>query len=175
MICALSPASINFEETLSTLRYADRAKKIQNKAVINESPMERMIRELKEENEKLKKLIIAASTGQQINLQDLGMGNLNDIQEAMTENEKVMEDLEKPWEQKLQEEKDRETFLQPIEAKEDRRLPHLTNLNEDPQLTNKVYYKLNECPVFVGRSTGHPQPQIILRAVGIRPNHAFFE
>ena len=34
MICALSPASINFEETLSTLRYADRAKKIQNKAVI---------------------------------------------------------------------------------------------------------------------------------------------
>jgi hypothetical protein len=34
MICALSPASINYEETLSTLRYADRAKKIQNKAVI---------------------------------------------------------------------------------------------------------------------------------------------
>ncbi len=38
MICALSPAAINYEETLSTLRYADRAKKIQNKAVINESP-----------------------------------------------------------------------------------------------------------------------------------------
>lgn len=37
MICALSPASINYEETLSTLRYADRAKKIQNKAVVNES------------------------------------------------------------------------------------------------------------------------------------------
>lgn len=38
MICALSPASSNYEETLSTLRYADRAKKIKNKAVINESP-----------------------------------------------------------------------------------------------------------------------------------------
>jgi kinesin family protein 13 len=37
MICALSPASMNFEETLGTLRYADRAKKIQNKAVVNES------------------------------------------------------------------------------------------------------------------------------------------
>jgi hypothetical protein len=58
MICALSPASINYEETLSTLRYADRAKKIQNKAVINESPQERMIRELREENEKLKKVLI---------------------------------------------------------------------------------------------------------------------
>lgn len=37
MICALSPASSNYEETLSTLRYADRAKKIKNQAVINES------------------------------------------------------------------------------------------------------------------------------------------
>ena len=37
MICALSPASINYEETMSTLRYADRAKRIQNKATVNES------------------------------------------------------------------------------------------------------------------------------------------
>ena len=37
MICAISPAFDNFEETLSTLRYADRAKHIQNKAIINES------------------------------------------------------------------------------------------------------------------------------------------
>ncbi len=35
MICAISPATDNYEETLSTLRYADQAKKIQNKAVIN--------------------------------------------------------------------------------------------------------------------------------------------
>lgn len=55
MICALSPADTNYEETLSTLRYADRAKKIQNKAVVNESPQDKLIRELKEENEKLKK------------------------------------------------------------------------------------------------------------------------
>jgi len=37
MICALSPSFMNYEETLSTLRYAERAKKIQNKAMINES------------------------------------------------------------------------------------------------------------------------------------------
>jgi hypothetical protein len=49
----LSPADINYDETVSTLRYADRAKKIQNKAVINESPTDRLIRELKEENAKL--------------------------------------------------------------------------------------------------------------------------
>ena len=55
MICAISPASINYEESLSTLRYADRAKKIVNRAVVNESGQEKIIRELKEENDRLRK------------------------------------------------------------------------------------------------------------------------
>ena len=50
MMCALSPATIIYGETSSTLRYANRAKKIQNKAVINESEHDKMIRVLKEEN-----------------------------------------------------------------------------------------------------------------------------
>ena len=54
MVCALSPSFMNYEETLSTLRYADRAKKIKNKAAINESPQDKMIRELKAENQQLK-------------------------------------------------------------------------------------------------------------------------
>lgn len=57
MIAALSPADINYEETLSTLRYADRAKKIQNKAVINLSPTEKLIQDLKAENARLLKLL----------------------------------------------------------------------------------------------------------------------
>lgn len=57
MICAISPASDNYEETLSTLRYADQAKKIKNNATINESDQDKMIRALKEENEKLKALL----------------------------------------------------------------------------------------------------------------------
>ncbi|KAI9271461.1 hypothetical protein BY458DRAFT_435746 [Sporodiniella umbellata] len=47
MIAAISPA--DYDETLSTLRYADQAKKIQNKAVVNEDPNAKMIRELKDE------------------------------------------------------------------------------------------------------------------------------
>lgn len=54
MIAALSPADINYDETLSTLRYADQAKQIKNKAVVNESPTEKLIRELKEQIEDLK-------------------------------------------------------------------------------------------------------------------------
>lgn len=44
MIAALSPADINYEETLSTLRYADRAKRIKNAVKKNENPTDKMIR-----------------------------------------------------------------------------------------------------------------------------------
>lgn len=54
MICAISPARDNYEENLSTLRYADSAKQIKNKPVINETETDKMIRELMKENEKLK-------------------------------------------------------------------------------------------------------------------------
>jgi kinesin family protein 1 len=57
MICAISPANDNCEETLSTLRYADKTKKIKNKPVVNESEVDKLIRSLREENERLKKLL----------------------------------------------------------------------------------------------------------------------
>ncbi|CAJ0766044.1 1140_t:CDS:2 [Entrophospora sp. SA101] len=47
MIAAISPA--DYDETLSTLRYADAVKRIKNKAVVNEDPNAKLIRELKEE------------------------------------------------------------------------------------------------------------------------------
>lgn len=57
MICALSPAVDNFEETLSTLRYADQAKKIKNVAVVNETETDKIIKGLKAENERLLALL----------------------------------------------------------------------------------------------------------------------
>jgi hypothetical protein len=52
MVANVSPASYNYEETLSTLRYADRAKKIKNKPVINEDPKDAKLREYQQEIEK---------------------------------------------------------------------------------------------------------------------------
>ncbi|KAI9287583.1 hypothetical protein BC943DRAFT_345926 [Umbelopsis sp. AD052] len=61
MVAAISPASDNYEETLSTLRYADQAKRIKNKAVVNEDPNAKLIRELKEELDLLRdKLMVYA-------------------------------------------------------------------------------------------------------------------
>ncbi|XP_060793866.1 kinesin-like protein KIF1C isoform X2 [Neoarius graeffei] len=66
MIAALSPADINYEETLSTLRYANRAKQIRCNAVINEDPNARLIRELKEEVNQLRELLLAQGLSQLI-------------------------------------------------------------------------------------------------------------
>ncbi|XP_031431403.1 kinesin-like protein KIF1A isoform X3 [Clupea harengus] len=63
MVAALSPADINYDETLSTLRYADRAKQIQCNAVINEDPNNRLVRELKEEVGRLRDLLYAQGLG----------------------------------------------------------------------------------------------------------------
>ena len=82
MIAAISPADINYEETLSTLRcpnqqtilsnwnwhsneigvciiwrYADRAKQIVCKAIVNEDANAKLIRELKEEISRLRELL----------------------------------------------------------------------------------------------------------------------
>ncbi|XP_069466076.1 kinesin-like protein KIF1B isoform X4 [Ambystoma mexicanum] len=73
MVAALSPADINYDETLSTLRYADRAKQIKCNAIINEDPNAKLVRELKEEVTRLKDLLRAQGLG------DI-LDNLKDIQ-----------------------------------------------------------------------------------------------
>ncbi|XP_064341427.1 kinesin-like protein KIF1A isoform X14 [Camelus dromedarius] len=63
MVAALSPADINYDETLSTLRYADRAKQIRCNAVINEDPNNKLIRELQDEVARLRDLLCAQGLG----------------------------------------------------------------------------------------------------------------
>lgn len=63
MVATVSPAADNYDETLSTLRYADRAKSIVNHAVVNEDPNARIIRELREEVEKLRDQLTQAEVG----------------------------------------------------------------------------------------------------------------
>ncbi|XP_061268877.1 kinesin-like protein KIF1A isoform X21 [Bos javanicus] len=72
MVAALSPADINYDETLSTLRYADRAKQIRCNAVINEDPNNKLIRELKDEVTRLRDLLYAQ-----------GLGDITDMTSAL--------------------------------------------------------------------------------------------
>ena len=63
MIANVGPADYNFEETMNTLRYASRAKNIQNKPRINEDPKDALLREYQEELERLKQQLAALNQG----------------------------------------------------------------------------------------------------------------
>lgn len=176
MICALSPAFINYEETLSTLRYADRAKKIQNKAIINESEQDKMVRQLKDENMDLKRMIEDLQ-------RKIGLGGgiigeedkqaFMELKEQYEANTNVMAEMQKSFEEKLAEAKksEKEHLLG---DKIDVNKAHLVVLNEDPQLSHKLKYGLVNLPVYVGRKLGNPPPQICLSGIGIKVNHAVF-
>ncbi|XP_042365146.1 kinesin-like protein KIF17 [Plectropomus leopardus] len=102
MIACLSPADNNYEESLSTLRYANRAKSIQNRPRINEDPKDALLREYQEEIKKLRALI----SGQlgTANLESLLAGQLSETSPAVpsrpqsstteAEKEKIKEEYE---------------------------------------------------------------------------------
>ncbi|XP_076867665.1 kinesin-like protein KIF1C [Brachyhypopomus gauderio] len=98
MIAALSPADINYEETLSTLRYADRAKQIRCNAIINEDPNARLVRELKDEVKRLKELLLSQGLSDLITATGSVFGGLGVSQhpllpEPQTADDTPMEEL----------------------------------------------------------------------------------
>ena len=63
MVACISPSAYNYDETLSTLRYASRAKHIQNKPRINEDPKDALLKEYENEIKNLKELLSKLSKG----------------------------------------------------------------------------------------------------------------
>lgn len=63
MIAAISPADYNYEETLSTLRYASRAKAIKNKPKVNEDPKDALLKQYEDEITKLKAMLERMNNG----------------------------------------------------------------------------------------------------------------
>ncbi|KAG7465773.1 hypothetical protein MATL_G00157120 [Megalops atlanticus] len=171
MIATVSPADICYEESLSTLRYADRAKRIQNRAVVNESPTERLIKELKAENAKL--LTRLSRLGQE------GRGTEDESKELrriLTHNELQIRAIQTMWEQHLQEAlKDWEQQYATIT--QERRMmqthPYILNINEDPQLSGVVKLFIQEGEWDIGLSDNSPRA-ITIKGLGIQEKHAVF-
>ena len=63
MMAAISPADYNYDETLSTLRYASRAKNIKNKPIVNQDPKDALLKEYADEITKLKEMLEAQKHG----------------------------------------------------------------------------------------------------------------
>ena len=64
MVANIGPADYNYDETISSLRYAHRAKQIKNKPHINEDPKDAMIRQFQDEITKLKAQLDNAGMGE---------------------------------------------------------------------------------------------------------------
>ena len=64
MIANVGPSAYNYDETLSTLKYASRAKSIKNDVRINEDPKDALLRQFQEEIKKLKDQVAKSMTGQ---------------------------------------------------------------------------------------------------------------
>ena len=183
MVCAIRPGHTYYEETLNTLKYADRAKKIKNKPTINEDPQAKMIRELQDENAKLKAALEAGG----FSMGGGGGGGdpeaqrkLEEAEEKMRQNQLEMEEMSKSWEQKLEEQqaKDAEEEAEK-RAVEEAKLsgnPQLLNLNEDGMLDRKIFVDLTKhTDAKVGRKQpSGDQPEVCLGGIGIQSQHASF-
>ena len=169
MIAAISPADINYDETLSTLRYADRAKQIKTHAKINSSQTDKIIQQLREENEKLKRMM-ESNAPPPIAPSVLGNHPNEDINElrkkweeemnaAMLENERIVKELKADYEEKL---KSRNTdvsasssSMSSLSSSEpDPKLtnPHLSNLNFDEQLSGRIIHIIKTGTNTIGKS-----------------------
>ncbi|KAF1832378.1 kinesin [Decorospora gaudefroyi] len=177
MIAAISPADINFEETLSTLRYADSAKRIKNHAVVNEDPNARMIRELKEELSKLRSQLSGGGGGvpgangiieeqyapdtpleKQIVSITQPDGTIKkvskaEIVEQLDQSEKLYKDLNQTWEEKLQKteeiHKEREAALEELGISIEKGFVGLSTPKNMPHLVNLSDDPLlTECLVY---------------------------
>ncbi|GFQ92820.1 kinesin-like protein KIF13A [Trichonephila clavata] len=167
MVATISPAADNYDETLSTLRYADRAKRIVNHAVVNEDPNARIIRDLREEVEMLKEQL--KCTAQE------------DLQDRLKESEKLMQEISQTWEEKLRRtEKIHQERQQALEQmgisvqasgiKVEQDKYYLVNLNADPSLNELLVYYLKDKTV-VGYPGASSDLDIQLSGLGIMPKH----
>uniref|UniRef100_A0A803SR77 Kinesin motor domain-containing protein n=1 Tax=Anolis carolinensis TaxID=28377 RepID=A0A803SR77_ANOCA len=171
MVATVSPAADNYDETLSTLRYADRAKNIVNHAVVNEDPNARIIRELREEVEKLREQLTKAEAMKSPELKD-----------RLEESEKLIQEMTVTWEEKLRKteeiaqerQKQLESLgisLQSSGIKVGDNKCFLVNLNADPALNELlVYYLKNHTLIGCDNSQ-----DIQLCGLGILPEHCIID
>ncbi|XP_073683004.1 uncharacterized protein stard9 [Garra rufa] len=155
MIATVSPSSSNYNETLSTLRYAAHARNIVNKPRVNEDANVRLIRELREEIDRLKSMLLSfeMQRNPSPSLSDEREGSLSDI---VLQNELKVEQLTKDWSDSWC---DKRALLErySVDINKDRAgvlihslLPHLIALEPDVLSTGVTIYHLREGVTRIG-------------------------
>ncbi|KAL7023317.1 hypothetical protein ACKWTF_012561 [Chironomus riparius] len=166
MLAAISPADVNYSETLSTLRYANRAKNIINKPTINEDANVKIIRELREEISSLRSMLNSGS----ISLKEPHL--LEDLQKKEAQEKVLIEEWSEKWREVqsiLREEKSLGLKKSGVGVTLDSEKPHLIGINDE--ITGVTLFTLKEGDTLIGTNeSDHPQ-DIVLSGLGICPEH----
>jgi GTPase SAR1 family protein len=202
MLAALSPADSNFDETLSTLRYADRAKQLRTAAVVNEDPKSKRIREMEEEITLLKAQLASAREASPEASGDAAGGmsprgaasptmpqtvdyEALSMKEKLRISTKLLEEENMTWE-----DNDRETLQvhaerakafvrQGVGITVNKELPSLVNLNEDPTMSECLVYCLGVGNTSIGAEDVEAgdvhDASIVLQGANMLAAHAVVE
>lgn len=153
MIASISPADYNYSETLSTLKYANRAKSIENAVVRNENSSERMIKDLQDQIALLKaQLENAAQQGGgsspelEAKLKEMERNQLN----AWEEKERLSRQLEAERAQNVN-----NVISQMMQSVKEQKVLHMKNikrLTNEKGLLGKNYKDLKEANIAIKQS-----------------------
>ncbi|XP_037712311.1 kinesin-like protein KIF14 isoform X1 [Drosophila subpulchrella] len=201
MLATISPASLHADETLATLRYACKARSIVNRVKVNESPHDKIIRDLRAEVDRLKSLRNEYERQRRLS------GNNNNpvprkiiietsvdeteveaLRQQLAERERELSRAQKSWMEKLKEAEDqRKSELRvlkrrglALELTAEQKQACLVNLTADPILSGTLFYLLPQGLVRIGRGrlpggSANSQPDIVLDGPLVALQHCSIE
>ncbi|XP_017056655.2 kinesin-like protein KIF14 [Drosophila ficusphila] len=201
MLATISPASLHVDETLATLRYACKARSIVNRVKVNESPHDKIIRDLRAEVDRLKSLRNEYERQRRLS------GNSNNpvprkiiietsvdeteveaLRQQLAERERELSRAQKSWMEKLKEAEDqRKSELRvlkrrglALELTAEQKQACLVNLTADPILSGTLFYLLPQGVVRIGRGRlpgggASSQPDIVLDGPLVALQHCTIE
>lgn len=124
MVACLSPADNNYDETLSTLRYANRAKNIYNEPHVNEDPKDTMLRQYQEQIKKLQELLEASTA--QLPIKN-GLNDISEKEKLRLEYQDEMIKLREKYQEEYNSKCQMQADLKILKEKYDQNLAKITN------------------------------------------------
>ncbi|CAL8093039.1 unnamed protein product [Orchesella dallaii] len=190
MIVTLSPSETSFKNSLFALQFAEKVRMLNTSSAINEEVTSKLIRELKGESDRLKKLITLGEF-EQCNYFTTQAGELlllsplereafkrrvtEDMKAQIKENEKEIRNLQQPYEERLKAFKIEKNDLGKKQENDRKNKCHIFNLNGDSQISGKIIHIIPLGTIDFGQvNKGKENHFLVLCGPGIRDVHGTF-